>query len=79
MLNCFAELHADLETFLRENGSEEKYLYGINILDDGEVEYDSLINITRNRDNGYPRGGRTVADEGIRVEIDKIVALWIRK
>ncbi len=74
-----AELHADLETYLRENGSEEKYLFGINILDDGEVEYDSLINISRNRDMGYPRGGRTVADEETRKEIDKIVELWIRK
>ncbi len=74
-----AELHADLETYLRENGSEEKNLFGINILDDGEVEYDSLINITRNRDMGYPRGGRTVADEETRKEIDKIVEIWIRK
>lgn len=74
-----AELHADLETYLRENGSEEKYLFGINILDDGEVEYDSLINITRNRDMGFPRGGRTVADEATRCEIDKIVGLWIRR
>ncbi len=31
-----AELHADLESYLREQGSEEKYLYGINIYDDGE-------------------------------------------
>ncbi len=74
-----AELHADLETYLREQGSEEKYLYGINILDDGEVEYDSLINITRNRDAGYPRAGRTVADEAVRNEIDKILEIWIRK
>ncbi len=74
-----AELHADLETLLREQGSEEKYLYGINILDDGEIEYDSLINITRNRDAGFPRGGRTVMDENARNEIEKIVELWIRK
>ncbi len=74
-----AELHADLEAYLRDNGSEEKNLYGINILDDGEVEFDSLINITRNRNAGYPRGGRDVVDENVRNEIIKTVELWIKK
>ncbi len=74
-----AELHADLESFLLSDGSQQKDLYGINILDDGEIEYDSLINIPRNRDAGYPRGGRTVADPMIRMSINEIISQWITR
>lgn len=73
-----AELHADLEALLLENGSEQKSLYGINILfDEHEIEFDSLINPPRNRDAGYPRAGRTVADPSARRKIEEIVAKWI--
>ncbi len=74
-----AELHADLEAFLVSDGSQQKDLYGINILDDGEIEYDSLINIPRNRDAGYPRAGRTVKDPMIRKSIDEIISQWITR
>ena len=48
-----AELHADLEELLLENGSNQKNLYGFNILyDDGEIEFDSMINPPRNREAG---------------------------
>ena len=41
-----AELHADLEQLLLENGSKQENLWGANIyLDDGHIEFTSLINI----------------------------------
>ena len=73
-----AELHADLETLLLERGSEQRYLYGINILyDEWEIEYDSLINPPRNREAGFPRAGRYVADPAAREKIEKAVRKWI--
>ncbi len=54
-----AELHADLETLLLENGSRQEQLWGINLYPDenGEdfIEFDSLINI-RPRQNNRGRG-----------------------
>lgn len=53
------ELHADLEQMLLENSSRQQSLYGNNIYyDNSEIEFDSLINPPRNREAGYPRGGR---------------------
>ncbi len=74
-----AELHSDLEQMLLEQGSKQRSLYGINILyDDWEIEYDSLINPPRNREAGYPRVGRYVADPEARRKIEEIVKKWIR-
>ena len=74
-----AELHADLEQFLLENGSEQSTLYGINIYyDTGEIEFDSLINPPRNREAGYPRVGRYVADPAAREQIEEVVKKWIQ-
>ena len=73
-----AELHSDLEAMLLDNGSSQKSLYGINIIfDDWEIEYDSLINPPRNRDAGYPRGGRDVCDPAAREKIAEVVKKWI--
>ncbi len=72
-----AELHADLEAYLLTNGSAQSDLYGINILDDGEIEFDSLINPPRNREAGYPRVGRYVADPDARAKIKEIVDKWV--
>ncbi|MCD7746249.1 MAG: DUF5674 family protein [Lachnospiraceae bacterium] len=72
-----AELHADLESYLLDQGSDQKDLYGINILDDGEIEYDSLINPPRNREAGFPRAGRYVADPAAREKIEKVVERWL--
>lgn len=75
-----AELHADLEQMLLENGSNQKYLYGINIYyDNGEIEFDSLINPPRNREAGYPRVGRGVADPKAREKIVEVVNKWIKR
>lgn len=75
-----AELHSDLEQMLLENGSNQKYLYGINIYyDNGEIEFDSLINPPRNREAGYPRVGRGVADSKARERIVEVVSKWIKQ
>ncbi len=75
-----AELHSDLEQMLLENGSNRRYLYGINIYyDNGEIEFDSLINPPRNRESGYPRVGRGVADPKAREKIVEVVNKWIKQ
>lgn len=78
LLALNAELHADLEALLLHNGSEQQNLYGINIyFDTGEIEFDSLINPPRNREAGYPRVGRYVADPIARERIVEVVKEWI--
>ena len=72
-----AELHSDLESLLLENGSSQSDLYGFNIYYDKEIEYDSLINPPRNREAGFPRAGREVADPVARERIKEIVDKWI--
>ena len=73
-----AGLHADLEEALLETGSEQLSLYGFNIYEGNEIEYDSLINPPRNREDGYPRGGRDVSSPEKRKIIEEIVNEWIR-
>lgn len=74
-----AELHADLETYLLENGSNQKNLWGINIFPDLDgndfVVFDSLINISPRRNNR----SRYVEDENIRNKIFEIVNKRITK
>ena len=77
LLALNAELHAELEQFLLDNGSAQKDLYGFNIYFDGEIEYDSIINAPRNREAGFPRSGRDVADPEARKKIKEIVDKWI--
>ena len=49
------ELHADEEALLLEDGSDQKYLWGVNIYpdrtDENQVEFDALINISPSRGN----------------------------
>lgn len=72
-----AELHSDLEQMLLDNGSNQHYLYGINIYYDGEIEFDSMINPPRNREAGYPRVGRGVGDPMVKEKIEEVVNKWI--
>ena len=73
-----AGLHSDLEEILLEHGSRQESLYGFNIYyDDMEIEYYSLINPPRNRDDGYPRGGRDVCSPEKGEKIKEIVDTWI--
>ena len=70
-----AEMHADEEEYLLENGSKQADLWGINLYPekfgtDEFVEFDSMINI-RPRQQNMSRG---VEDESIRRQIVDLVA-----
>ena len=77
LLAVDAELHADLESMLLENGSEQEYLWGFNLYPDeiGEdfIEFDSLINIRAWQGNR----SRDVEDESIRKQIREIVSKYV--
>ena len=68
-----AELHSDLEALLLEDGSKQKYLWGINLYPDlqGEefIEFDSVINLRPSQDNR----SRGVDDKEVRAKIIEIV------
>ena len=68
-----AELHADLEAALLEDGSQQHHLWGINLYPDAAadewIEFDSLINIRPSRGNK----SRGVGDESTRLRITAIV------
>lgn len=78
------KLYSDLESMLLESCSKQEHLYGINLIwdpfpadYDSMIEFDSLINQPRNRDDGYPRAGRTVAHTEKRKIIKIIVEKWV--
>lgn len=77
LLAVDAELHADLESLLLENGSEQDYLWGFNLYPDetGDdfIEFDSLINIRSWQGNR----SRDVEDENVREQIREIVSKYI--
>jgi len=68
-----AEMHADLEAALLDDGSDQKSLWGINIYPaetrDDMIEFDSMINIRPAQGNR----SRGVEDEDIREKIISIV------
>ncbi|OGG19016.1 hypothetical protein A3D78_07570 [Candidatus Gottesmanbacteria bacterium RIFCSPHIGHO2_02_FULL_39_14] len=74
-----ADLHADEEKLLLENGSKQESLWGINIFpeeaEDERIEYDSMINIRPFQDNRT----RDVENADIRERIKKIVQKLINK
>lgn len=74
-----AELHADEEKFLLDNGSNQINLWGINLYpdmsEDGFIEFDSMINI-RPRLNNFSRG---VDSEEIRKKIIKVVNKLVKR
>ena len=73
LLAVDAELHADLEALLLEDGSKQKSLWGINLYPEAEagqfVEFDSMINMRPSQANK----SRGVEDEAIRKKIIMIV------
>ena len=73
MIALDAELHAELEALLLQDGSKQKSLWGINLYPEiqGEdfVEFDSMINIRPSQGNR----SRGVDDEGIRKKIISVV------
>ncbi|MFH0887053.1 MAG: DUF5674 family protein [bacterium] len=68
-----AELHADEESLLIENGSAQEYLWGINIYPDlagdERIEFDSMINLRPAQGNPT----RNVENDAIRNQITGIV------
>ena len=74
LLAIDAELHADLEKFLLENGSDQFDLWGINLYFDGDlVEFDSMINIRPSQGNR----SRSVENEDTQKKITEVVSNWI--
>ena len=77
LLAVDAELHADLERLLLENGSAGEDLWGFNLYPEekGEdfIEYDSLINIRSWQNNPT----RDVRNPDIREAIKQIVEQFI--
>jgi len=74
-----AELHADLETLLLEQGSEQNNLWGINLYLDKTkedwIEYTALINIRPSMDNR----DMEVKDVQTRKKINDIVYTLITR
>lgn len=77
LLALDANLHADLERLLLENGSAQEDLWGFNLWVEEEgddfIEFDSLINIRSWQGNP----SRDVLDTSNREAIQKIVAQFI--
>lgn len=78
ILGIDAEMHADIEQKLLEDGSKQDDLWGINLWfeDDEEdfIEFDSMINI-RPRQGNRSRG---VDNPEIQKKIKEIVAQWVK-
>lgn len=68
-----AELHADEEAALLEDGSSQQDLWGINLYPaesgDGFIEYDSMINVRPSQGNR----SRGVEDGALRARIRAVV------
>ena len=77
LLAVDAELHADLESMLLENGSEQENLWGFNLYPeetgDDFIEFDSLITIRAWQGNR----SRDVEDENVRQQIRDIVSKFV--
>ncbi|MBQ7253302.1 MAG: hypothetical protein IJS30_01340 [Bacteroidales bacterium] len=77
LLALDAELHADLERLLLDNGSNGEDLWGFNLYpeEDGEdfIEFDSLINIRSWQNNP----SRDILDPNVREAIKQIVEQFI--
>lgn len=74
-----AEMHADEEQYLLNNGSRQSSLWGINLYPEkfGQpefVEFDSMINL-RPSQNNFSRG---IKDKKIKRQIIYLVSQWIK-
>ena len=72
-----AELHADEESILLENDSQQKNLWGINLHPDqfgkdGWIEFDSMINLRPSWGNKT----RSAEDVEIKDKIKKLLIDW---
>lgn len=73
-----AELHADEEAALLDDGSRQPDLWGINLYPDDSsdewIEFDSMINVRPAQGNR----SRGVDDEAIRTAIRRVVGALVR-
>lgn len=73
-----AELHADEEAALLDDGSRQTDLWGINLYPrdagDGWIEFDSMINVRPAQGNR----SRGVDNDGIRSSIRRVVGSLVR-
>ena len=73
LLALDAELHADLEALLLQDGSQQQHLWGINlypeITGEGFIEFDSLINVRPSQGNR----SRGVGDEATCKKVAAVV------
>jgi len=75
-----AEMHADQEEFLLQQGSDQKDLWGINFYPDEVgsedwLEFDSMINLRPSQNNR----SRSVESEEIREKIISVVEKLVEK
>lgn len=75
-----AELHADQEQYLLEDGSKQSDLWGMNLYPekfgtDEFIEFDSMINIRPRQNNR----SRDIEDENVREQIIAIVKQRVTK
>ena len=79
LLAVDAELHADLEALLLQDGSNQNSLWGINfyleLQGDDFVEFDSMINMRPSQNNR----SRGVESQEIRRKIIEIVAKKVQR
>lgn len=72
-----AELHADQEKTLLEQGSSQEYLWGINlypdIQDEDWIEFDSMINLRPSQNNRSRGVGDLKTRERIRSIVNNLV------
>ena len=72
-----AELHADLEALLLEEGSQQEHLWGVNFYPDlaGEdfVEFDSMINLRPSHGNM----SRGIDSEEMQKKVLDVIHRWI--
>lgn len=72
------EYHIDMENELYTNGSNEKDIYGGDIVFDPNIEvvWESHPNIARNKELGIGQG-RFLSDENVKEELFNILKSWI--
>lgn len=79
LLAIDAELHADLEALLLDNGSKQADLWGVNLYPemsgDDFIEFDSMINMRPSQGNK----SRGVEDKNLQKKIVEIVNLKVKK
>lgn len=75
LLGIDAQMHADIEKLLLDNGSNQEDLWGINLYPNDEefIEFDSLINIRPKQGNH----SRSVEDPKTQEKIRQVVEKWI--